>query len=80
TYEEVNNFVWQREQEYAGDDTIVRLSPVDIYQRSDEVDNKQITLRLDLTHYKRTLTDQEVNNLLDKIAAAAKEELGAERV
>jgi phenylalanyl-tRNA synthetase beta subunit len=54
--------------------------PVDIYQRPDDTDHKQITLRLSLASYDRTLTDTEVNDLLDKVAEAAKTDFQAERL
>lgn len=56
------------------------LSPVDIYQRSEEPDYKQITLRLTIASYQKTLRDEEVAHLLDAIAATASEQLQATRV
>ena len=56
------------------------LSPVDVYQRSDNTDHKQITLRLTVASYDRTLTAEEVNSFLDAAAAKAHERFGAERV
>jgi phenylalanyl-tRNA synthetase beta chain len=53
---------------------------VDIYQASDDKSHKRITLRLVVANYERTLTDVEVNKLLDDVAAAAHEKFGAERV
>lgn len=47
-------------------DYLVSFELRDIYQKSHE---KHVTYRLDIAHYKRTLTDQEINNLLDTIAA-----------
>lgn len=62
------------------DDARFTLAPVDIYQREDDKAHKQITLRLKVASFKRTLTDQEVNSLLDKVAQAAAEKFAAERV
>lgn len=63
---------------------LIKLSPLDIYQGSDEAGHKgghkQITLRLTVASYEKTMTDSEVSVLLDKVAEAAKEKLGAERV
>ena len=53
------------------------LSPVDIYKRSEDGAHKQITFRLSIASYERTLTDNEVNKLLDEVAEAAKEQFGA---
>lgn len=55
------------------------LTPIDIYQ-PDDAAHRHITLRLSLASYERTLKAEEVNRLLDDVAAAAKDKLGAERL
>ncbi len=80
TYERVYDFVWKQIQAGKQEQTLVMLSPVDIYQRDDDKDHKQITLRLSIASYERTLTDEEVARLLDGVAAKATAELNAERV
>lgn len=52
----------------------------DIYQAENDQKHKNITLRLWLSHTSRTLTTEEVNTLLDKIAKRANEELAATRI
>lgn len=79
-YKELFDFVWGHLNENRPDRTFHSLAPVDIYQRADDGAHKQITLRLELASYERTLTDQEVNSLLDRVAEAAKEKFAAERV
>lgn len=79
-YTKVWQFVEGHVAQNRPDQTHHSLSPVDIYQREDDSDHKQITLRLSLASFERTLTDQEVNTLLDQVAEAAKSELSAERV
>jgi phenylalanyl-tRNA synthetase beta chain len=56
------------------------LLPIDIFQREDDAEHKQITFRLEIASYERTLTDPEVNKLLDEVAAAAKAKFDAERI
>ncbi len=56
------------------------LSPIDIYQRPDDGEHKQITLRLRIASYERTLKAEEVNALLDAVAAKTNERYGAERI
>jgi phenylalanyl-tRNA synthetase beta chain len=56
------------------------LLPLDIFQKEDEQEHKQTTWRINLMHPERTLTTEESNKLLDKIAAGAKNELKAERI
>jgi phenylalanyl-tRNA synthetase beta subunit len=60
--------------------TQVKLSPVDIYQRSDDPAHKQITMRLSIASYNTTLRDSEVAKLIDAIAQGASQTLPAERV
>jgi phenylalanyl-tRNA synthetase beta chain len=56
------------------------LSPVDIYQREDDETHKQITLRISIASYERTLTDAVVNKLLDTVSNAAHDTLQADRI
>jgi phenylalanyl-tRNA synthetase beta chain len=60
--------------------TLPSLSPVDIYQKGDDPEHKQITLRLTIASYERTLTDTEVNSILDAVADKARIALSAERL
>jgi phenylalanyl-tRNA synthetase beta chain len=79
TYKQVFDFVSNHLDNHRPDATHHSLVPVDIYQREGE-DRKQITLRLAIASFERTLTDQEVNALLDQVASAAREQLNAERI
>lgn len=54
------------------------LTPLGIYKSDDTSQN--ISFRLTIASYERTLTAEEVNALLDKVAAAAKTKFGAQRV
>jgi phenylalanyl-tRNA synthetase beta chain len=56
------------------------LSPVDIFQREDDSENKHVTLRYSVASYDKTMTDGEVAGMLDAAAAAAKDTFGAERI
>jgi phenylalanyl-tRNA synthetase beta chain len=80
TYSQVYDFVEQSAKQNGFENTTMELQPVDIYQREDDKAHKQITLRLSLASFERTLTDDEVSKLLDQIAAAAKQILQAERI
>lgn len=86
TYQQVYDFVWKTLQEshtaegHSRGGFLATLSPLDIYQRPDDTTHKQITLRYTLASYERTLTDEEVSKLLDRVAEEAKEQLQAERI
>jgi phenylalanyl-tRNA synthetase beta chain len=75
-YDVVRDFLEQQRPPH----TAYILSPVDIYQREDDAEHKQITFRLQLASFERTLTDDEASKLLDRLAAAAAEHLKAERI
>lgn len=79
-YGDLYQFVREHLHQNRPDQTSHTLTPVDIYQRDNDPDHKQITLRLAIASFERTLTDDEVNNLLDSIAQAAHQQYAAERV
>jgi phenylalanyl-tRNA synthetase beta chain len=56
------------------------VEPIDIFQKPDDSEHKQITFRVSVGTNNRTLTDTEVNGLLDKLASEAKNDLSAERI
>lgn len=80
SYQDLFDFVWNHLEENRPDRTFHSLAPVDIYQREEDKQSKQITLRFSIASYERTLTDQEVNASLDRVSQAAKERFGAERI
>lgn len=80
SYQSLFDLVWTRISERRPDQTLVALSPIDIYRRDGDDAQQQITLRVSITSYERTLTDDEVARLLDDVAQAAHGTFGAERV
>ena len=80
SYYQLYSFVDHRLSELQPEHTILSLSPVDVYQRPDDPQHKQITLRLGIASYDKTMRDSEVSALLDTIAQAAAEALGAVKV
>ena len=56
------------------------IAPVDIYQSKDDVEHKNITIRLTLQHTDRTLETSEANSLLESIVAKVGSELKGSRV
>lgn len=67
-------------KEMRPEQTTSRLYAMDIYQRPDDPEHKQLTFRLSIASFERTMTDAEVTALLDTIATAAATDFGAERV
>ncbi len=60
--------------------SLTELEPRDIFQRKDDKQHKQVTFHLQIASYDRTLTDTEVNKLLDAVAAAAHKKFGTQRI
>lgn len=60
--------------------TVLHLAPLDMYQRQDDTSHKQVTFRVGLASFEKTMTDKEMTGLLDGLAAAAAAKIGAERV
>jgi phenylalanyl-tRNA synthetase beta subunit len=77
--EEVYGLFKEEVNDLRGRGLYAQFEHLDIYKREGE-DSKHVTFRLNIASNERTLTDPEVNKLLDAVAAAAKERFGAERV
>jgi phenylalanyl-tRNA synthetase beta chain len=80
TYGELYTFVQEELAKIQPAETLPSLTPVDIYQRPDDLEHKQITFRLSIASYQKTMTDTEVGALLDTIAAAAHQKYNADRI
>lgn len=80
SYQELFDFTWTELGKAQPDNTLPSLSPVAIYQSNDDQEHKNITFRLDIASYERTLTDSEINKVLDMIAAAVKDKYFARSV
>jgi len=61
------------------DEIQLTYQPLDIYQKEGDA-AKHFSFRFTVTSYERTLTAQEVNTLLDEIAAQLQQKLGTERI
>lgn len=59
---------------------VYAVEPLDIFQADNDDKFKQVTLRIRITDYQRTLTDAEVSALLEKIAERSAAVLSAQRV
>ena len=79
-YGELYEFIHEEIIKNQPDNCWWTLGDVDIYQREDDNEHKQVTLRLTIASHQRTLTAEEVNNILDTVAESAKEKHGAERI
>lgn len=75
-YAAVSDFI----QATVSDRVRATVSPIDIYQRQNETDYKQITFRISLAHYEKTMTDAEVSTLLDALCAQVASQFSAERI
>ncbi|HEX4662404.1 MAG TPA: phenylalanine--tRNA ligase subunit beta [Candidatus Saccharimonadales bacterium] len=53
------------------------VQPVDIYQRDDDTQHKQITIRISMIDHKQTISSDEANRVVETITTAAAEQLSA---
>lgn len=80
SHQEVFDFISSELSQLQPKRTLRRLKVVDRYQSPDSHGLVNITYRLELTSYEKTLRDTEVTKLLDDVALLAKEKFGAERI
>ncbi len=80
SYQDLSDCVSEEISNMRPENTFTELAPLDIFQREDDSGHKNVTFRLEIASYDRTLTDPEVNKLLDGVAEAAKGKFGAERL
>lgn len=80
TYAAIYSLVGEELAKLKPDACTFSLSPLDIYQRQDDLAHKQVTLRVHIANHEKTLRDPEVASLLDKVAARAAEGLQAVRI
>jgi phenylalanyl-tRNA synthetase beta chain len=79
-YQELYEFLWTKIRQEKPENTLIVFGPLDIYQREDDKDHKQISFRLNIASYEKTLTAEVVNAFLDRLSALAGEKYGAERL
>jgi phenylalanyl-tRNA synthetase beta chain len=58
----------------------IDVEALGIYQAPDDTSSKNLTFRVQTVNYEKTLTDAEINSLLEAAAASAAKSVGAERV
>jgi phenylalanyl-tRNA synthetase beta chain len=79
SFKTLNDFAWEELRKLSADiNSATSLYPIDIYQRDDDKTHKQITFRLSLGSYERTLTSEEANKIVSSLGEAAKAKLSAE--
>jgi phenylalanyl-tRNA synthetase beta chain len=76
-YGEINDLLNDELKELNPPNAVAHIEPLDIYQKGSA---KHLTFRLTIASYERTLTDKEVNKLLDELATKAHQKFGAERI
>lgn len=65
---------------YALPDAQVSVSPMSIYQKSEDSEHKQVTFRVALSSYVKTMTTEECNRVMDSVSRVAEDTLGAVRI
>ncbi len=76
----LDELVWQQLLAAKPEHARQQVQLIDIYQRPDDTEHKQITFRISLASYQKTMTDEEMSGLMQQLTAAAKEQFQAERL
>ena len=72
-------FVKQQLEKLAGNSRWA-IELIDIYQSQKDKMHRNLTFRLEIASYERTMTSDEVNALLDKVSAEAGKQFKAARI
>lgn len=79
-YAAVYEAVQQSIDTHKNEQSDVTLEPRSVYRAEGDTTHKTITLRLMIASYEKTLTDKDVNRLLEQVAVDVGKTLGAERI
>ena len=79
-FQDLLNVVTKTLQSEKPADTTFTVGVLDIYKKDNDTDHQQITFRVSLASFERTLTDQEMAKLLQRIVAQAAQSFKAEQV
>ncbi|GAC1498692.1 MAG: hypothetical protein NVS1B10_00710 [Candidatus Saccharimonadales bacterium] len=79
SYEDLRTYVVTQLNKLQADDMRYNLSPLDIYWNEKEPTKKNITFRLVIANYNRTLSDTEISDMLNKLSKNAMTDLRAIR-
>lgn len=80
SYEELSDLISKSASDNLPEDASSTLSVLDIFQKEDDQDHKQVSFRISITADNRTLTDKDVAKTLDAVAEQAKTKFSAERI
>lgn len=79
SYHDVYHGVWHAVAAH-GDQIAIDVQPVSIYQAEDDTTHKTMTFHLTFTSHTHTLQDSDITPIMEEIAAATQNALGAERI
>jgi phenylalanyl-tRNA synthetase beta chain len=79
-YRQVYETVWSGLMSAQPVETLPTLSPLGVYRAKDDISYKNISFRLTISSYQKTMTDAEVSVMLDAAAKLAHDQFGAEKV
>jgi phenylalanyl-tRNA synthetase beta chain len=80
SYSQLFEATWDAVEEFKPHDTFSNINLLDIYQKENDTDYKQVTFRLLISAYDRTLTTDLVNELVSKVANKLNQILGSELI
>lgn len=79
-YSDLFTDLWNQVEIAKPENTFFEIGALDIFQKEDDPSHKQVTFRLLISAYDRTLTSELINKLIDTISNNMLEKLSAERI
>ena len=79
-FDRLRSYIAETLQDIKPKNTRLVIKDLDVFQRESDREYKQVTFRIEIASYEKTLREAEVNKLLDELAKTAKENLSAERI
>ena len=79
-YQAAYDAALQAVEQFKPEHTTAQLTAVGAYQKSDDATHKNLTFRLTIASYEKTMTDNEVSQILDHVADVCKEKIGSEKI
>ena len=70
----------QVRKQLSSDELHVAVTPHDIYKSEEDQSSKNLTYRIILQHHSRTLTTNEVNDMIDGMSASIEKDFSATRI
>lgn len=80
SYQKLADLVQETVAASKPEETITTLTPLAVFQKADDTAYKQISWRLTIASYQKTMRDAEVTAILDRVATVCHEQLNTDQI